>query len=204
MTVSSQGCAGHAGAADLKAIPGFYPTPSSVVDLMLDRLGPVESWHRALEPSAGRGDIADRLRQHAGEVIVVEPNALLVGLLRVKGYSPAECTFEEFKVVGGFDKIAMNPPFAAGLDMVHVRRAFGLLNGGGDLVALMNDGDDARDGTREQRAAFSDWLMSEPGIARMSMDRLRPELFLSTENLRPSHVPMKIVCITKTEGLHGL
>ena len=182
---------------DLRAISGFYPTPSSVIDMMVQRLAPVNLDHRVLEPSAGRGDIADCLARFAREIVVVESNPVLAGILREKGYSPVECRFEEFTASRGFDRIAMSPPFAEGLDIAHVRRAFALLNPGGILVALMNDGDALGDGSAEQRQAFGAWLACTREIARVSLERLEPALFLSSENFRPSLVPMKLVCLSK-------
>lgn len=183
--------------AALRRIAGFYPTPATVVEMMLARLAPLERSHHVLEPSAGRGDIADRLRAHVDRVTLVEPHPLLAGLLAGKGYTPFTGCFEAYDPPQSFDRIAMNPPFAGGRDMDHVRRAFGMLAPGGMLVALMNDGTAPGDGTDEQRAAFADWLRDDRAIADVSIEPLDPALLLTAENLRPSRVPVKLVTLRK-------
>lgn len=194
--------------AALRQIGGFYPTPASVVEMMMVRLQPLLRGQRALEPSAGRGDIADRLQLETGRVTVVEPNPVLAGHLAAKGYTPVVQRFEDFVPAEAFDRIAMNPPFALGLDTQHVQRAFAMLAPGGVLVALINDGEQAGDSTREQRAAFAMWLCSEPLIEALSTDRLDPAMLLSRENFRPSTVPVKLLAIRKAERsgvvVHGL
>lgn len=164
---------------------------------MLARLAPLQFCQSALEPSAGLGDIADRLQAHVGLVTVVEPHPVLAELLVAKGYSPIVGKFEDYSADREFDRIAMNPPFARGLDMEHVRRAFSMLAAGGVLVALMNDGKQAGDGTPEQRVSFEDWLRGEPLISKFEIERLSSSLLLTSENLRPSHIPVKLLTLHK-------
>lgn len=183
--------------AALRRIAGFYPTPITIVEMMLSRLAPLERYQRVLEPSAGRGDIADRLRAYVDQVTVVEPHPQLAELLAGKGYGPFAGSFETFDPSQSFDRIAMNPPFAGGRDMDHVQRAFGMLAPGGVLVALMNDGVAPGDGTDEQRAAFADWLRDIQSIAEVTIEQIDPALLLTAENLRPSSVPVKLVTLRK-------
>lgn len=183
--------------AALRRIAGFYPTPVTIVEMMLARLAPLERDQRVLEPSAGRGDIADRLRAYVDQITIVEPHPLLAELLAGKGYAPFAGPFETFDPPQSFDRIAMNPPFAGGRDMDHVQRAFGMLAPGGVLVALMNDGAAPGDGTDEQRAAFVDWLRDVQSIAEVSIEQIDPALLLTAENLRPSRVPVKLVTLSK-------
>ena len=93
----------------------------------------------------------------------------------------------------------MNPPFADGRDMAHVRRAFTMLSPGGCLVALMNDGDDAFDGTSEQRAEFAAWLLETRAIISFSVERLDQRLFQGPESFRASAIPMKLVTLMRAE-----
>jgi len=183
--------------AALRRIAGFYPTPITIVEMMLSRLAPLERDQRVLEPSAGRGDIADRLRAYVDQVTVVEPHPQLAELLTGKGYGLFAGSFETFDPSQSFDRIAMNPPFAGGRDMDHVQRAFGMLAPGGVLVALMNDGVAPGDGTDEQRAAFADWLRDVQSIAEVTIEQIDPALLLTAENLRPSRVPVKLVTLRK-------
>ena len=191
-------------AQDLARIPGFYPTPPTVIEMMLARLGPRMRTDRVLEPSAGRGDIADRVRDGVARLVVVEPRAVLARLLSDKGYAPVVCRFEEYESAEPFDKIIMNPPFADGLDMLHVRRAFGMLAPGGVLVALMNDGDAPGDGTPAQRNDFAAWLIGDGAIERFGIERVDPQLLLSPENFRPSRIPVKLLTMRRRVGSGAL
>lgn len=186
--------------AALRLISGFYPTPVAIVEMMLSRLAPLERDQRVLEPSAGRGDIADRLRAYVDQVTVVEPHPQLAELLAGKGYGPFTGSFETFDPSQAFDRIAMNPPFAGGRDMDHVQRAFGMLAPGGVLVALMNDGAAPGDGTDEQRTAFANWLREVQSIAEVTIEQIDPALLLTAENLRPSRVPVKLVTLRKCKA----
>jgi hypothetical protein len=188
------------GAEVLARIRGFYPTPATLVAMMLERLGSLTCTDRVLEPSAGRGDIADRLRDRVGDLVVVEAHPVLARLLRDKGYAPIVSLFEDYESARPFDKIIMNPPFAEGLDMLHVRHAFGMLAAGGVLVALMNDGDAPGDGTPAQRNEFAAWLMSDAAIARFSVERVDARLLLSAENFRPSRTPVKLLTVRRRVG----
>jgi hypothetical protein len=184
----------------LSAISGFYPTPSSVVGIILQQLAPLERHHVALEPSAGRGDIAERLAPLVRRLVCIEPNPVLADLLRAKGLRPIESRFEDYAPAQGFDRIAMNPPFAGGLDMAHVRRAFGLLKPGGVLAALMNDGNRPGDGSAEQQEAFGASLACTREIVEVALERLDHGLLLSSENFRPSDVPVKLVRLRRHSG----
>lgn len=195
--MSVPGATSGADPATLRHIAGFYPTPATVVEMMLARLAPLRHGEHFLEPSAGRGDIADRLRAYVDQITVVEPHPVLAELLSAKGYTPFIGRFEDYDPQQQFDRIAMNPPFAHGLDMEHVRRAFGMLTTGGVLVALMNDGEQSGDGTPEQRAAFAHWLCAERSISVLALERLDPSLLLTAENLRPSHIPVKLLTLRK-------
>lgn len=187
----------------LKAIPGFYPTPARVVGMMLERLGPLTGGDRVLEPSAGRGDIADRLASYTRSLTLVEPHPDLATCLRRKGYEPVEVAFEQFRPAEPFDKVAMNPPFAGGRDLIHVRHAFAMLAPGGVLVALMNDGDDPRDATTAQRVEFAEWLSSDPSIDTFRVERLPQALFMGGDNFRPTKVPMKLATLHRCAPVGG-
>jgi hypothetical protein len=187
----------------IKSIAGFYPTPNTVIDMMLQYLGPIGKNERVLEPSAGCGAIVDRLAPSVVQLVVIEPHPLLAELLTCKGYTPIEQRFEEYEPDGHFHKVVMNPPFADGRDMLHVRRAFEMLAPGGVLVALMNNGEGEGDGTPEQRRAFRAWLEDEAAIESVHIEPLDPELFRSPENFRPSHIPIRLVCIHKVGPKHS-
>jgi predicted RNA methylase len=143
-------------------IPGFFPTPADVVAKMLDHAR-IEPGMRALEPSAGRGNIVGALLDAGAKVIAVECAYTLSTILRKKyaGHIViAEENFLEIPVVRWqatpIDRVVMNPPFENGQDMAHVQHAYQFLSDGGRLVAIMSAGTFFRDNTKTQ--AFRAWL----------------------------------------------
>ncbi len=63
-------------------IPGFFPTPRPIISRMLELAG-IQPGERVLEPSAGKGDILDMIRQHHPDAMLhgIEYNAMLLELL---------------------------------------------------------------------------------------------------------------------------
>ena len=62
-----------------KKNPGFFPTPKPIISRMLE-LADIQPGERVLEPSAGKGDILDMLRDHhsdAGEIRGIEFNGMV-------------------------------------------------------------------------------------------------------------------------------
>lgn len=130
---------GRGTATHLATAHGFYPTPSPLVDRLMD-LADVQSDHTALEPSAGHGAIAERLRAVVGDdLTTVEMRSDNAQVLRERGFRPIEADFLEVDLPT-FDRIVMNPPFEKKQDVAHVTRAFGLLAPGGRLVSVMSAG----------------------------------------------------------------
>ena len=128
---------------------GFYPTPPSLVNRMLDGV----KWDYTstiLEPSAGKGDIADRINQkwklYRGrgwdrsekgadiDCIEVDPN--LRAILKDKGLRVVHDDFLTYSTCKKYTLIVMNPPFDQGAK--HILRAMQLLHDGGQLIALCN------------------------------------------------------------------
>lgn len=133
----------------------FYPTPAPVAERMLAMLGEPD-WRklRVLEPSAGKGDLADALiasirvltqsdrRQFArsaadlaAAVHCIEPDPDLQASLRGKGYHLVAHDFLTFSPEEPYNLIIMNPPFADG-DR-HVLHAWEILEEG-DVLSLIN------------------------------------------------------------------
>lgn len=131
----------------------FYPTPAEVVDLMLKPLlkeiGGVNffPFKKVLEPSAGKGDILDRIlaiqqgklrhNQFKAErdIFAVEIEPELQAILASKNYRVIGDDFLAFQTHLHFDLIIMNPPFSQGAR--HVLHAWEVSKGG-EVVALLN------------------------------------------------------------------
>ncbi len=127
-------------------IPGFFPTPPAVIERMLDESKAGTATLSYLEPSAGKGDIADAIVA-AGpftRVATFEVNYTLRELLKEKGHLSCGDDFLAARPpateVEAFDRVLMNPPFENGADLEHVRHAYRFLKTGGRLVAVMSAG----------------------------------------------------------------
>lgn len=122
----------------------FY-TPPDLADEMID-MANVFSSMKVLEPSAGRGAIADKLKLITDEVYCVETDPRSVQVLRMAGHQVYPGCFEkqyepmEHHGIEAFDRIIMNPPFTKTQAERHIIRAFDLLKPGGSLVAIAPSG----------------------------------------------------------------
>lgn len=129
----------------------FYPTPRPIVDRLINEMWAIAppAAARILEPSAGDGAIADRVREVApdAELTVIEPDPGRSDVLASKGYEPVRSTFEAFVEANAdarFDIVLMNPPFRSDADgalwMSHLTMAWELLDRGGSLAAIVPNG----------------------------------------------------------------
>lgn len=128
----------------------LFPTPPEVVSKML-AIANIADGERVLEPSAGKGAIADLIR--SGEACCAielgEINYTLRELLQHKGHDLVSDDFTEYKPGPVYDCIVMNPPFSKCQDIDHVLHAFSLLKPGGRLVAIMSEGTFFRQKSKE-------------------------------------------------------
>ncbi len=115
----------------------FYPTPVEVIERMMsmsDVNGKI-----VLEPSAGKGDIVDWLKEHgAKSVICCEINKDLATVVGNK----ANLIASDFltvtpDMVSHIDMIVMNPPFSQSLK--HILHAYDVAPEGCEIISLCND-----------------------------------------------------------------
>lgn len=64
---------------------------------------------------------------------------------------------------GFFDRVVMNPPFAKGQDIAHVRHAYDFLKPGGRLVAIMSEGPFFRSDRKARK--FREWLDERDSVS---------------------------------------
>ena len=125
----------------------FYPTPNGLIRKMLEPYDRESLSDKViLEPSAGKGDIADfiidtlersykRREYLARNIHCCEIDHDLRGVLSSKGYRLVCEDFMGYSGVGVlYDLIVMNPPFSHGVE--HVLHAWDILRAG-DLVAIL-------------------------------------------------------------------
>lgn len=126
----------------------FYPTPDDLIDKMLFpylveyadiRYFKGGTARRILEPSAGKGNIVDRLvdvyrvQKRLVSTCEIEPELRMI--LVEKGYKVIDSDFLEYGDSHYFNFIIMNPPFSNGED--HLLKAWEILHDG-DLVCVLN------------------------------------------------------------------
>lgn len=180
---------------------GYFPTPRDLADHVAELAG-VAPGQSVLEPSAGKGDLADAVRRAVPgvHVDVIEPVEDLRAVLQAKGYHLVGRDF--LKAEAMFDRIVMNPPFEHAVDIDHVRHAYALLNPGGRLVAIMSEGsfNETEQPTRalqRKRSDFVAWLRQVGGRVEKN-----PEgAFLKSD--RPTGVATRTVVIDKPAGPSG-
>ena len=140
---------------DVKSLPqfsdtGFYPTPSKLAGRMLAHVD-WKNVYSILEPSAGKGDLADaarkfvedyhntrktRLNTHYPYIDCIEIDPNLALILKGKGYPVIADDFLTFQTFKQYDLILMNPPFENGDE--HLLKALSLMESGGQIVCLLN------------------------------------------------------------------
>lgn len=162
--------------------PQLFPTPPELAGRMI-AAADIRAAHTVLEPSAGTGAITWAIlqTQHVASLTAVEINRALAERLeashgfeirtsnRVICADFLQCNGN----LGTFDRVLMNPPFADGQDIDHVRHAFAMLKPAGRLVAIMSEGPFFR-GDRKA-SEFRDWLEQQSGTSeRLPADTFKP------------------------------
>ena len=119
----------------------FYPTPPHLLEKMIGMV----DWSKvqfALEPSAGKGDLAQGIRNRMKQekklcqLDCVEIDPDLRAVLRERGFHVAANDFLTWDAQTRYDLIAMTPPFKDGDK--HLLHALDLMKHGGQIVCLLN------------------------------------------------------------------
>lgn len=124
----------------------FYPTPKALIDRMLNGID-FNMIGSVLEPSAGKGDIADAIKDkykdtyyrngyRAFDLDCIEIDIDLQATLKGKDYRVIHNDFLSFRTSKHYDLIIMNPPFDNGDK--HLLKAIRLQEHGGGIVCLLN------------------------------------------------------------------
>jgi len=146
-------------------IPGYFPTPRAIIELMIERADIPEEGDRVhiLEPSAGSGAILDVIKEKCSNVQLypVEVWHSLREILEAKGYDLVGSDFMEYRKIGEYDRILMNPPFENLQDIDHVMMAYSFLKYGGRLVSIMSPAPFFR--TDKKSTEFREWFDSRGG-----------------------------------------
>ncbi|WP_246839472.1 methyltransferase [Leptospira licerasiae] len=173
-----------------RKIPGFFPTPRTLGEHLLEQ-SDIEPGMSVLEPSAGKGDLADQIQEKTGiEPDTIEMNSSLREILTEKNHKLVGWNFLEYEDKT-YDRIIMNPPFENGQDIEHVRHAYDLLNPGGRLVAIVSEGPFYRSDTKAR--TFRDWLLENGGYS----EQLPENSFSGKDSFRQTSVRTRLVVMDK-------
>jgi predicted RNA methylase/uncharacterized protein (DUF3820 family) len=149
----------------------FFPTPLKIAKEICE-MADITSQCDCLEPSAGKGNIADVIWGHSPKSLtVIELDESNASYLEGK-YS--QCLigkdFLTLNTQKRFDRIVMNPPFSKKQDMKHILKAWEFLKPKGILVSILspspfycNDklSQDFREFLDENKAAVNDFDENE-------------------------------------------
>ena len=123
----------------------FYPTPKWLIQKMLDSID-IEKVKYILEPSAGKGDIIDAIKEKYEntyrynkpdlDIDAIEVDENLRLLLKGKEYKVVFNDFLNFNTYKKYDLIIMNPPFSCGDK--HLLKAIEMQKDGGAIICLLN------------------------------------------------------------------
>ena len=175
----------------------FYPTPPRVAEQMLSRFTDQDLRNRTiLEPSAGKGDLADALMRHMGQRVderhrkhihCIEQEPDLQAAVKGKGYTLVAMDFLTFEAQDQYDLIIMNPPFSNGDQ--HLLHAWDVLYGG-DIVCLLNAATVDHPDTVKRRLLLN--IINEHG----RIERLG-KCFAGMDAFRQTDVDVVLVHLTK-------
>lgn len=119
----------------------FYPTPNDLLEEITKGI----DWKNVkdvLEPSAGKGDIAEYCREKKKqiyghiEIDCIEADSDLRSILKGRKFRVVHDDFLTFHTFKKYDLIIMNPPFSEGAE--HLMHALGLLGDGSGLICILN------------------------------------------------------------------
>jgi phospholipid N-methyltransferase len=185
---------------DRKKTFQFFETPAELAARMV-KLAEMRPRMTVLEPSAGRGAIVREILSRMPEDCVLEcveldpQNVAALNAMKEGDHLNAVRQADFLKLKGfGYDRIVMNPPFADGQDVEHVRHAYDLLRDHGRMVAIMSTSAFNNDDKRS--ASFRRWL----GKVDCTLEESLPP---GTFKDSGTEVAAKLVVINKGEQKGG-
>lgn len=104
-----------------------------LLEIIID-LADITADHKVLEPSAGIGSIADKVKEITSNIDVCEYNYSFVELLKLKGYNVVENDFLQYSSVEKYDRIIANVPFSD--EQEHIKHIYNNLKDGGRAVII--------------------------------------------------------------------
>ncbi|MGU3387171.1 DUF4942 domain-containing protein [Methylobacterium sp. D53M] len=117
----------------------FFPTPADLAARVVAEAG-IEPHHRVLEPSAGKGALAEPIYQIVGgaNLVCYEADAERAAACAEWQFDVRCRDFLAEDPAPIYDRVVMNPPFSKRQDVRHVLHALRFLKPGGRLVAIVS------------------------------------------------------------------
>lgn len=143
---------------DMKKTFQFFPTPRHIAELVCD-MAELDEAQSILEPSCGKGDLADVAYSRNPNIVGIELNREMKKYLDDKPYTcMVGNDFLEYEVgqVREFDRVVMTPPFSKQQDIDHIYHAYDLLSPGGILVSVVSPSPFFR--TNNKSVRFREWI----------------------------------------------
>lgn len=110
-----------------KKIPGFFPTPNTLINYMAEFVGINEN-SVVFEPSSGKGDILSQIQPIVKEISGIEINCNLVEICKAKKLNVMQGDFLDMSYLPeNVDTVLMNPPFENKSAEIHFKHAHNLL-----------------------------------------------------------------------------
>ena len=169
-------------------IPSYFPTPQDICDRLV-QLALLSDGMKILEPSAGKGDLANAIKEAVKiKLDVCEINSDLRQILELKGFNviSSNC-FNLTEAV--YDRIICNPPFGNALELEHIYHYYSLLKNNGRIVTIVPES--VEFSTRKVYKLFRQWLEDKCYLNQSLPDGA----FLSSD--RPTGVKTRILVIEK-------
>lgn len=114
----------------------YFPTPPAVLRYLLNQAN-MQDHLRVLEPSAGKGAIAQKIYELWDcHIDCIEKCRDFNELLRLKGFNVIGEDFMQLTPASIYDRVIANPPFDR--QMTHIPRMYQWLKPGGLLVSVAN------------------------------------------------------------------
>jgi len=182
------------------SVDEFYPTPIELLDKITkgfewDKVGTV------LEPSAGKGDIAEYVKEKYKSEIwsekgldidCIEIDRELRSILIGKNFRVIHDNFLTFHTYKRYGLIIMNPPFSSGA--AHLLKALDLQKDGGDILCILNAETIKNPYTNERKVLINRLKELEADIQYMENE------FIKAERRTDVEIAVVKVCIPYKES----
>jgi len=161
-------------------------TPDYLIDQMLTLCSDISG--DVLEPSAGDGDICDKIRsKQLTNITAIELSGDKCDTLKSKGYDAIHTDFLLWVSDKQYDFIVAAPPFKGNSDCLHIMKMYEHLKSGGTVVTLTSP--NWVNNNEPHQIQFRNWLDTVPH----SLYKVKENSFVE----KKGNIPTMILKLTK-------